>query len=155
MEELIKLNMEATNAIITESIATAKEFLCAKNPQEFFVSGTSHVKRDIQNTTFYGCEAMRIISSTQAEFNKAMVEKIAEANRNGSDFLIGMTKNVPMSAEHVLELLKSAWGTAGSEDMSAWKASGGQATDTDSPSVTAAKQSSRGKHNNQSASAKH
>ncbi|HEY4072004.1 MAG TPA: TIGR01841 family phasin [Herbaspirillum sp.] len=154
LEELFKLHIEATNAIISESGGAARELLSAKNPQDFFLLSAKNIKRDIQNSVFYGSEATRIMSSTQTECNKAMAEKFTTANRHGSDFLIEITKNVPMGADHIMGLLKSAWGEADAGKTFSWAAANAHATNTDSPPAAAAKQASRGRHNNRSARAK-
>jgi phasin family protein len=154
LEELFKLNMEMTNAIMTESSGAARELLAAKSPQDFFLLSAKNVKRDIQNTVFYGSEATRIMSLTQMEYNKAMTEKANEANRHGSNFLIEITKNVPLGADHIIGILKSACGEGDVGKAFAWQTNYLRATDTDNPSAAAAKQVARRKRNNPSAAAK-
>jgi len=154
LEELTRLNIDVVKASLAESMANAKELLHASNPQEFFSSSAAHVKRESQSAVFYGSEVTRILSATQAEFNKAAAEKSAAASRNGTTLLSELTKNVPIGAEQLGEFLKSACERAG--DAFAKKAGDGDATAVkEDPSADAAHQASRKKSNEQSVRTTH
>lgn len=144
-EELTRLNIDAIKATMTESTATAKELVAAKNPQEFFLSCATHMKRDVQNAIFYSSEATRIASSAQSEFNKAAGEKFAEVNRNGAALLTDLTKNVPAGAEHIINIMKSAFVTINAEDRSVKKASDGAGMAEDGQSAAVADSALRSK----------
>ena len=147
LEELAKLNIDAVKAALAESTATAQELLYAKDPQEFFLASTSHIKRDIQNTMFYACEATRIASTTQTEITKAAAEKNAEASRHGTALLTELTKNVPANAEQMVNILKSAMVTAREEFV--------KKTRDDAADQAFAAAASRKKANNQAAGTTH
>lgn len=154
LEEFTRLNMDAVKAALAESTATAKELLQAQNPQEFFLASAAHLKRDSQNTIFYGSEATRIASAIQTECSKAAAEKIAEANRNGTALLTELTKNVPAATEQIVNILKSAMGMVNAGDEFVKKTRDEAAT-VDDQLAAAAHQASRKKQNNQTGSTTH
>lgn len=155
LEELTRLNMDAVKAALAEYTATAKELLHAQNPQEFFLANAAHLKRDSQNTIFYGSEATRIASAIQTECSKAAAEKIAEANRNGTALVTELTKNVPAAAEQIVNILKSAMGMDNTGDEFVKKTRDEAATVADDQLAAAAHQAPRKKHNNQTGSTTH
>lgn len=109
MEELTRLNMDVVKATLAESVVFAKELLDAKNSQDFFSISAAHNQREIQSATYYANEAMRIASVTKDACNKAMAENIAEASRHGSGLLTEFTKNIPASAEQIVDIVKTTW----------------------------------------------
>ncbi|MGZ9711881.1 phasin family protein [Glaciimonas sp. GNP009] len=109
IEELTRLNMDVIKATLAESMVFAKELMDAKNSQDFFSISASHNQREMQSATYYANEAMRIASATKDACNKAMAKNIAEASRHGSGLLTELTKNIPSTAEQVVDIVKSTW----------------------------------------------
>lgn len=154
LEEFFKLNIDAVKATLTDSTTSAEEFLKANSPQDFFAWNATHIKRDIQNSIFYYSEVARIASATQLDFNKTAGEKIAETSRNGTALLTELSKNLPVSAEKFLAMLKPSMDALDAAHELAKKMSDGTVED-DYSSTAAARQMPRKKNNHPSASAHH
>lgn len=108
VEQIVGLNISAAKASLEESSAAAKQFLSAKDPQEFFSLTAAQAQPNAEKALAYGRHVAGIMSSTHAEFTKAAETQIAEANRKVVALVEDLSKNAPAGTENAIAMVKSA-----------------------------------------------
>lgn len=112
VEKVMDLNLNVAKASLEESSAAAKQFLSAKDAQEWMTLAAAQAQPNAEKALSYGRHLASIASSVQAEFNKAAEAQIAEASRKMLDLVDEVTKNAPAGTESAVTLMKSAIGNA-------------------------------------------
>jgi len=108
--KMIDLNVNVAKTSLAESSAIAKQLLSAKSPQEWFTMTVSQAQPNAEKALAYGSNVAGIVAKTQAEFTKAVEEKMAETNRCVMALVDEVAKNVPGGSENAMALVKSAIG---------------------------------------------
>lgn len=112
VEKVIDLNLNVAKASLEESNAAAKQFLSAKDAQEWLSLVAAQAQPNAEKALAYGRHLANIASAVQAEFSKATEEQIAETSRKVLDLVEEVTKNAPAGSENAIALVKSAIGNA-------------------------------------------
>lgn len=112
MEKLVDLNINAAKATLEESSAAARELMSAKDPQEFFTLSVAQAQPNAEKAVSYGRQLASIAAGTQAEFNKAAENQIAETNRKVVSLVDEVSKNAPAGSENAVAVLKATIGNA-------------------------------------------
>ncbi|HJV82257.1 phasin family protein [Noviherbaspirillum sp.] len=112
VEKMLDLNLNVARASLEESSAAAKQFLSAKDPQEWIAVAAAQAQPNAEKALSYGRHLATIASGVQAEFNKATEAQIAETSRKMLELVEEVTKNAPAGTENAVALLKSAIGNA-------------------------------------------
>lgn len=112
VEKLIDLNLNVAKASLEESNAAMKQFLAAKDPQEWMSVASAQAQPNAEKALAYGRHLASIASGVQTEFNKAAEAQIAETSRKVLELVEEVTKNAPAGSENAIALVKSAIGNA-------------------------------------------
>jgi len=112
VEKIIDLNLNAAKTSLEESNAAMKQFLSAKDAQEWMALGAAHAQPSTEKALAYGRHLASIASGVQAEYTKAAEAQISEASRKMLQLVEEATKNAPAGSENAVALLKSAIGNA-------------------------------------------
>lgn len=112
VEQMIGLNLNAAKASLEESSAAAKQFLAAKDAQEWLSVAASQAQPNAEKAMAYGRHLATIASGVQAEFSKAAEAQIAETSRKVLELVEEVSKNAPAGSENAVALVKSAIGNA-------------------------------------------
>jgi phasin family protein len=120
VEKVVALNLDVVKASTEESIATAKQLLAAKDPQEFIALVTAQSKLSAEKAQSYGRHLTEIASSTQAELSKVVEAQVAETKGKVTALVSEVTKNAPAGSEQAVAVLKSIMdnASAGYEQLS-------------------------------------
>lgn len=132
VEKVVALNLAAVKASSEESTAAAKQFLAAKDPQEFFSLVTVQATLNAEKVQSYGRQLAEIASNTKAELNKVVEAQIAEAKDKVTAMVSEVTKNAPAGSEQAVAILKSAIdnASAGYEQLSKTAKQANEAVET-------------------------
>lgn len=112
VEKVVDLNLNLLKASMEESNAAAKQWLAAKDPQEWLTVATAQAQPNTEKALSYGRHLASIASGVQAEFSKAAEAHIAETSRKMLELLEEATKNAPAGSENAIAMVKSAIGNA-------------------------------------------
>jgi phasin family protein len=112
VEKVIDLNLNVAKASLEESNAAAKQFLAAKDAQEWLSLAAAQAQPNAEKALAYGRHLAGIASAVQAEFSKAAEAQIAETSRKVLELVEEVTKNAPAGSENAIALVKSAIGNA-------------------------------------------
>ncbi len=112
LEKFVDLNLNVAKASLEESNAAVKQFLSAKDPQEFFSLAAAQAQPNAEKALAYGRHVATIASDVQAEFSKAAEAQIAETSRKVLELVEEVTKNAPAGSENAIAFVKSAIGNA-------------------------------------------
>jgi phasin family protein len=112
VEKVIDLNLNVAKSSLEESAATAKQFLAAKDAQEWLSLAAAQAQPNAEKALAYGRHLANIASGVQAEFTKAAETQIAESSRKVLELVEELSKNAPAGSENAVALLKSAIGNA-------------------------------------------
>lgn len=112
VEKVIDLNINVAKASLEETNAAAKQFLAAKDAQEWLALSAAQAQPNAEKALAYGRHLASIASSVQAEFSKAAEAQIAETSRKVLELVEELTKNAPAGSENAIALVKSAIGNA-------------------------------------------
>jgi phasin family protein len=112
VEKLVDLNITAAKATLEESSATAKQLLSAKDAQEFFSLTAAQAQPTAEKVISYSRQVANIAAGTQAEFNKAAEQQIAETNRKVVSLVDEVSKNAPAGSENLVAVVKATIGNA-------------------------------------------
>jgi phasin family protein len=112
VEKIVDLNLNVAKASLEESSAAAKQFLSAKDAQEWLSLATAQAQPNAEKALAYGRHLATIASGVQAEFSKAAEAQIAETSRKVLELVEEVTKNAPAGSENAVALVKSAIGNA-------------------------------------------
>lgn len=112
VEKVIDLNLNAAKASLEESNAAAKQFLAAKDAQEWLALTAAQAQPTAEKALAYGRHLASIASGVQAELSKAVETQIAETSRKVLELVDEVTKNAPAGSENAIALVKSAIGNA-------------------------------------------
>lgn len=112
IEKMIDLNLNVAKASLEESNAAAKQFLSAKDAQEFFSLAAAKAQPNAEKALAYGRHLASIASGMQSEFSKAAETQIAESSRKVLELVEEISKNAPAGSENAIALLKTAIGNA-------------------------------------------
>lgn len=108
VEKVVALNLAAVKASAEESTATAKQFLAAKDPQEFLALITAQAQQNAEKAQSYSRHLTEIASSTNAEFGKVVEAQVAETKNKVTALISDVAKNAPAGSEQAVAMMKSA-----------------------------------------------
>lgn len=112
VEKMIDLNLNVAKASLEETNAAAKQFLAAKDAQEWLTLAAAHAQPNAEKAMAYGRHLAGITSAMQAEFSKAAETQIAESSRKILELVEEISKNAPAGSENAVALVKTAIGNA-------------------------------------------
>lgn len=112
VEKMVDLNLNVAKASLEESTSAAKQFLAAKDPQEWLSVAAAQAQPNAEKALAYGRHLATIASGVQAEFSKAAETQIAETSRKVLELVEEVSKNAPAGSENAVALMKSAIGNA-------------------------------------------
>lgn len=112
VERVVELNLAAAKTTFEESNAAIKQFIAAKDPQEFFSLSAAHVQPNTEKASEYTRHLAAIISNAQAELSKITEAHVADTNHKVITLIDEIAKNAPAGSENAIALLKSAIGSA-------------------------------------------
>jgi phasin family protein len=112
VEKVIDLNLNVAKASLEESNAAAKQFLSAKDAQEWMALAAAQTQPNAEKALAYGRHLATIASGVQTELSKATEAQIAETSRKVLDLVEEVSKNAPAGSENAVALFKSAIGNA-------------------------------------------
>lgn len=112
VEKIVDLNLNVAKASLEESNAAAKQFLTAKDPQEWMSVAAAQAQPNAEKALAYGRHLAGIASGVQAEFTKAAEAQIAETSRKVLDLVEEVSKNAPAGSENAVAMIKTAIGNA-------------------------------------------
>lgn len=112
VEKVIDLNLNAAKTSLEESNAASKQFLAAKDAQEWLSLAAAQAQPNAEKALAYGRHLMTIASGMQTELSKAAETQIAEASRKMLELVEEVSKNAPAGSENTIALFKSAIGNA-------------------------------------------
>lgn len=112
VEKMIDLNLNVAKTSLEESNAAAKQFLAAKDAQEWLSLAAAQAQPNAEKALAYGRHLATIASGVQAEFSKAAEAQIAETSRKVLELVEEISKNAPAGSENAVALVKSAIGNA-------------------------------------------
>jgi phasin family protein len=114
VEKLFDLNINAVKASLEESSSVTRQFMAARDPQEFFSLMKAQVGPNAEKAVSYGRQLVNIASSTQADFAKAAEGQIAQATSKVSKLIADAARQAPVGSENVVAIVKSAIDNANS-----------------------------------------
>lgn len=112
VEKIVDLNLNVVKVSLEESNAAAKQFLSAKDAQEWMTVAAAQTQPNAEKVLAYGRHLASIASGVQTELNKATEAQIAETSRKVLELVEEVSKNAPAGSENAVALLKSAIGNA-------------------------------------------
>lgn len=112
VEKVVDLNLNIAKASLEESNSAAKQFLSAKDPQEWLSLAAAQAQPNAEKALAYGRHLASIASGVQAEFTKAAEAQIAETSRKVLELVEEVSKNAPAGSENAVTLFKTAIGNA-------------------------------------------
>lgn len=112
IEKIVDLNLDTAKASLEESHAAVKQFLTAKDTQEWLSLSAAYAQPNAEKALAYGRRLAGIASGAQAEFSKTAETQIMETSRKMLELVEEFAKNAPAGTENVFALVKSAIGTA-------------------------------------------
>ena len=112
VEKVVDLNLNVAKASLEESSAAAKQFLSAKDAQEWLSLAAAQAQPNAEKALAYGRHLASIASGVQAEFTKAAEAQIAETSRKVLELVEEVSKNAPAGSENAVALFKTAIGNA-------------------------------------------
>ena len=108
MEKLVELNISIARSTLSDSSATARQLLSAKDPQEFFQVSAAQAQPTAEKALSYSRQLATIATGTGAEFSKAAESQIVEANRKVIALVDEVSKNAPAGSESFVAAVKTA-----------------------------------------------
>ncbi len=112
VEKLMDLNINAAKASLEETSAATRQLLAAKDPQEFFSLSAAQAQPTAEKAISYTRQLASIAAGTQAEFNKAAEQQIADTNRKVVALVDEVSKNAPAGSENFVAAVKASIGNA-------------------------------------------
>ncbi|HYD96664.1 MAG TPA: phasin family protein [Noviherbaspirillum sp.] len=112
VEKVVDLNLNLAKASLEESNAAAKQFLAAKDAQEWLSLAAAQAQPNAEKALAYGRHLAGIASGVQAEFTKAAEAQISETSRKVLELIEEISKNAPAGSENAVAMLKTAIGNA-------------------------------------------
>lgn len=136
-EKIVELNMAASKAMMTESLAHAQALMEAKDPQAAMALQAGLLAPMAQKTVAYGRHVQAIVTESTADLTKAMESKVAEGQKAVETAMENITKNAPAGTESAVAVLKTAMASSQNAMESVQKAAK-QAVSMTEASMTAA-----------------
>jgi phasin family protein len=112
VEKVVDLNLNVAKASLEESNSAAKQFLAAKDAQEWLSLAAAQAQPNAEKALAYGRHLASIASGVQAEFTKAAEAQIAETSRKVLELVEEVSKNAPAGSENAVAIFKTAIGNA-------------------------------------------
>lgn len=112
VEKIVDLNLNVAKASLEESNSAAKQFLAAKDAQEWLSLAAAQAQPNAEKALAYGRHLAGIASGVQAEFTKAAEAQIAETSRKVLELVEEVSKNAPAGSENAVAIFKTAIGNA-------------------------------------------
>jgi phasin family protein len=136
MEKLVELNLAASKAMMSESFASMKAVLGAKDPQEAMALQAAMFQPMAEKSVAYGRHVITIASESGAEFTKALEAKVAEGQAGFTTMVENIAKNAPAGSEASVAFFKNTM-TASQNAIESAKASAKSAADAMQANMTA------------------
>jgi phasin family protein len=114
VEKLFDLNISAVKASLEESSSITRQFMAARDPQEFFSVMKAQIGPNTEKAVSYGRQLATIASGTQADFAKAAEGQIAQATSKISKLVADAARRAPVGSENVVAIVKTAIDNASS-----------------------------------------
>jgi phasin family protein len=108
IQQVVDLNLNAAKASAEDAAAAARQFLAAKDPQEFLSLTVAQAKPAAAKAIAYNLHLAAIAAATHAGIAQAAEEEIAETDRNVSALVDEVSKSAPAGSENVTAVMKSA-----------------------------------------------
>ena len=108
VEKLVELNMAASKAVLSESIAHAQAMMAVKDAQEFMTLQTNFMKPMAEKSTAYSDHLKSIMTSSGEEFASAVEANSAKSQKAFISALEDMMKSAPAGSESAVAAFKSA-----------------------------------------------
>jgi len=112
MEKVVDLHLNVARASLEESNAATKQFLSAKDPQQWLALSAVQAQPNAEKALAYGRHLAAIASGAHAELSKAAETQLAGASRTALELIEEAAKHAPAGAESAIALAKSAIGNA-------------------------------------------
>lgn len=122
-EKVVELNMAASKAILSESIASLEALSGAKDFQAALAVQSELSKPLADKASSYSRSLYEIISGATADLTKTLESSSAESQKSVTVFLEDSLKNAPAGSEAAVAAIKSAMTAGSSVVESAKKAS--------------------------------
>lgn len=110
VEKFVDLNLSVAKSSFEESNVAAKQFLSAKDAQEWLSLSAAHVQPSAEKALAYGRQLVDIASGVQSEITKTAETQIAENSRKLLELVEEMAKTAPAGSENAVAFLKSLIG---------------------------------------------
>lgn len=114
VEKLFDLNISAVKASLEESSSITRQFMAARDPQEFFSVMKAQIGPNAEKAVSYGRQLATIASGTHADFAKAAEGQIAQATGKISKLVADAARQAPAGSENVVAIVKTAIDNASS-----------------------------------------
>ena len=108
VEKLMELNMQATNAALSDSANNAQALLSVKDAQELLAMQASLMQPLAEKAAAYSRQMYEIASGTGSEFVKAAEAQGAEAQQKFMAVVDNVAKNAPAGSETAVAVMKNA-----------------------------------------------
>lgn len=108
IQQVVDLNLNAAKASAEDAAAAARQFLAAKDPQEFLSLSVAQAKPAAAKAIAYHLHLAAITAATHAGIARAAEEEIAETDRNVSALVDEVSKSAPAGSENGMAVMKSA-----------------------------------------------
>jgi len=112
MEKVVDLHINVARASLEESNAAAKQFLTAKDAQQWLALSAAQNQPNAEKALAYGRHLTAIASGAHAALSKAAEAQLAGASRTALELIEEAAKHAPAGAESAIALAKSAIGNA-------------------------------------------
>ena len=122
VEKLVELNLQATNAALSESATHTRAVLSVKDAQELIALQAGLFQPLAEKAAAYSRHLYDIASGTGAEFGKAFEGKVAEGQAQFAALVDNAAKNAPAGSESAVAVMKSAVAAANNAFESVQKA---------------------------------
>jgi len=108
VEKFVELNMAASKAVLSESIAHVQSMMAVKDAQEFMALQTNFMKPMAEKSTAYTDHLKSILTGSSEEFASAVEANSAKTQKAFVSALEEMMKSAPAGSESAVAAFKSA-----------------------------------------------
>lgn len=108
MQNLVELNLAASKAVLGDSFGHVQAVLGAKDVRELLALQADLFLSGAEKSAAYGQNVFTIVTSTAAEFTKAVEAKLAEAQTAFGGLVEHLAKSAPAGTEAAMAAFNSA-----------------------------------------------
>jgi phasin family protein len=110
--KVMDLNLNAARASLEDCAEVTRQFLGARDPQEFASIATSQAQPAVAKAIAYSRHLAGIATDTQVELTQASEQRIADIGRRMLSVMDDAMKNAPAGSENLMAMMRSAMGNA-------------------------------------------